>query len=195
MGKREKEVNMLTSRIKAALLFKPSIYSEVAKDKTFIGPAWGIVLASILAGSLYGLYFFVNYYMGTLDEGRNLGGLIFESIIPILAFLYFVGLETMLAKAIFKSTASFGSMVRSLGLAQTWSVVTNLLLLTALVPALSILSASAQLFGFGAAIVSHFFAARAALQLTSGKTLVTMVIVSVPIICYFMFSIIALASI
>jgi hypothetical protein len=186
---------MLTSRILGAITFKPPIYSEVAKDKTFTGTAWGIVLASVLAGSLYGLYFFVAYYMGTSDGGRNLVGLIAGSIIPILVFLYFVGLETVLAKAIFKSTASFGSMVRSLGLAQTWSVVTSLLLLTALVPALSILSTLALLFGFGATIVSHFIAARAALQLTSGKTLVIMAIVSVPILCYFMFSIIALASI
>ena len=149
---------MLMERIIGAFSFKREVYADVEHDSSFTNTAWGIVAAVALIIQLPGLFSGEGF-------GSWLLGAILSVIFTLLGFALGAYVIAWVGKSMFQAEVSFEEMVRALGLAYVWNVVG---VFGNFLPLLCI----AGILGFA----SWFIAAREALDLETGQTIITVVI-------------------
>ena len=165
------EVLKMVEKIKAALSFKKDIYKEVETDESFTNSAWIIVAVAALLSS-----------MGTNAEvmrsgfGSWLFGSIFQAAVRVGGFALSCYIINWLSKALFKADTSFHELVRTLGLASVWNAVGFLGIVSVISPALRCATGIFEFAGTIAGLIAWVIAAKEALDLDWGETIVTIVI-------------------
>lgn len=162
---------MLQNRIMGALTFKKEVYGEVEKDETFTQTAWMIVAVVALLSS-------IGSEAGLISNGFGgyIIGVIVGTIFKVLGFGVAAFLISWAGKTFFKADSTFNEMVRCLGLAYIWNIIGFLGIFGALIPFLACILAPVQFLAGLAGLVAWAFAAKEALDLEWGPTIVTVLI-------------------
>ena len=159
---------MLTERIMGAFTFRKGIYAEVEQDSNFTSTAWLLVAVVAFLSQL-----------GTNASGDIINWLVSAVVGTIFAVLGFaVGafVISWVGKTFFNADVTFEEMVRTLGLAYVWNVVGVIGVLSAISTALSCLTAPVMVIAAIATAVAWFIAAKEALDLEWGQTILTVIL-------------------
>ena len=156
---------MVTDRIIGAFTFRKGVYAEVERDTSFTTTAWFLVavvaflnqLGSHVSGGA------ANWFLSTI------GGTVFA----ILGFVLAALVINWVGRGVFGAEVDFDELVRTLGLAYVWQVIGILGIVTGTSDALSCV---VQIFGGLVMIVAWLIAAREALDLEWGQTLITVIL-------------------
>jgi hypothetical protein len=154
---------MLTERIIGAFTFRKGVYSEVEHDTSFTGTAWLIVAVVSLLSSLGSAAFGEAWLLSTLVG----------TVMSIIFFAAAAFVVTWVGKSFFQADVTFDEMVRTLGLAFVWRVVGFVGILGGLI---SCLLLPALIIAFILGLIAWFVAAKEALDLEWGQTIVTVII-------------------
>jgi hypothetical protein len=159
---------MLTNRIISAFTFRREVYAEVEKDATFTTTAWLLV---IVVG-------FLNQ-LGTHASANLLnwlGSTVVGMVSVTIGFALAAFVMDWVGRALFNADVTFEEMVRTLGLAYVWNVVGIVGALSAISDLLSCVLAPALVLGWIMLVISWFVAAKEALDLDTGQTIVTVIL-------------------
>ena len=160
---------MLMDRIIGAFTFRKEVYAEVEKDTSFTTTAW--ILVAVVA--------FLNQ-LGSAATAGSFGGWIFGAILgtifAVLGFAVGAWVISWMGRALFQADVSFEEMVRTLGLAYVWQVIGVLGILGLISEALGCLVLPVVLISILAMIAAWFIAAKEALDLEWGQTIVTVIV-------------------
>ena len=163
---------MLTDRIIGALTFRQGVYAEVENDATFTQTAW--ILVAVVA--------FLNQ-LG-VRAGVGFGGWVLGTIggtiLSVVGFAAGAWVIDWVGRTVFEADVTFEELVRTLGLAYVWQVVGVVGIVAALSTALSCLLAPVQVVAAILMLVAWFIAAKEALDLEWGQTIVTVIIGLIP---------------
>jgi len=154
---------MLTERIIGAFTFRKGIYAEVENDASFTGSAWLIVAVVALLSSLGSSAFGEDWLILTLVG----------TVTAVIFFAVAAFVVSWVGKAFFQADVTFDEMVRTLGLAYVWRVVGAVGILGGFI---SCLLAPALIIAAILGLVAWFVAAKEALDLEWGQTIVTVII-------------------
>ena len=159
---------MLTQRIIGAFTFRKGVYAEVEKDTAFTTTAW--ILVVVVA--------FLNQ-LGT-NASRDLSnwliGVVVLTIFSVIGFVVATLVINWVGRAVFHADVTFDELVRTLGLAYVWNVVGVFGILAAISNALSCLLAPVMIIAVILMVVAWFMAAKEALDLEWGQTIVTVIL-------------------
>jgi hypothetical protein len=168
---------MLVDRIIGAFTFRKGVYSEVEKDEAFTTTAWVLVAVAAFLNQLGS-----SAVGGFSAPVRWLLSAIVWTVVSVIGFAVAAYLISVLGKTLFSAEVTFGETVRTLGLAYIWNAVGFLAIVGAISAVLlcvvSPVTIIAAILGFAAWLV----AAKEALDLDWGKTLVVII---VGIVVYF----------
>ncbi len=167
---------MLMERIIGALTFKRQVYADVEKDTSFTQTAWGIVAVVGLLSQLGSAASLAYGESGQLDIASWLLGGVVGAVITVAGFALGAYLITWLGKSLFKADVTFEELVRTLGLAQIWSLVGVVGVAGAFVPLLACITAPIACIGAILGLVSWFIAAQEALDLDTAQTAITVIV-------------------
>ena len=161
---------MLMNRIIAAFTFKKEVYAEVEKDVEFTSTAW--ILVAVVS--------FLNQLGQLPNFGfEGIGGWLVSAIITVVfsiaGFALGAFVISWVGKKFFQADVDFQEMVRVLGLAYVWNIV-GLLGIVGFIPALACILSPLFIVAAIAGFVSWLFAAKEALDLDWGPTIITLVI-------------------
>ena len=160
---------MLMERIIGAFTFRKEVYADVEKDTGFTTTAW--LLVAVVA--------FLNQ-LGSAATAGSFGGWILGAIIgtifAILGFAVGAWVINWVGRALFQADVTFEEMVRTLGLAYVWQIIGVLGILGLISEALGCLVAPVIIISVVAMIAAWFIAAKEALDLEWGQTIVTVVV-------------------
>jgi hypothetical protein len=159
---------MLKDRIISAFMFRREVYSEVEKDTTFTTTAWLLVIVVAFLNN-FGSNASANFF----NWMRNT---FVQTIFAIVGFALAAFVMNWVGRALFKADVTFEEMVRTLGLAYVWNVVGIIGALAAFSSLLSCVLAPALVLGWIMLVVSWFVAAKEALDLDTGQTIVTVIL-------------------
>jgi hypothetical protein len=154
---------MLTQRIIGAFTFRKGVYKDVEHDSSFTSTAWIIVLVVALLSQLGTFGFGEDWFLATL----------FGTIASVVGFAIAAYIIAWVGKAVFSADVSFHEMVRTLGLAYVWRIIGVLGVFGGF---LSCLLAPALIAAFVLGLVAWFVAAKEALDLEWGQTIVTVIL-------------------
>lgn len=154
---------MLTQRIIGAFTFRKGVYKDVENDASFTGTAWLIVIVVALLSMLGASGFREGWFLATL----------IGTVTNVVGFGIAAFVVAWVGKAFFQADVDFNEMVRTLGLAYVWRVIGVLGILGGF---LSCLLAPVQFVAFIAGLVAWFIAAKEALDLEWGQTILTVII-------------------
>jgi hypothetical protein len=159
---------MLVERVIGAFTFRQGVYEEVEHDTTFTATAWLIVaIASFLN----------NLGTGSADNVfRLIIGAAVGTVFALIAFAVATFVISWLGKALFSADVSFDEMVRVLGLASVWNAVGVLGIVSLISDLLSCAVAPVTIGAALLGLVAWFVAAREALDLDWGPTIVTVIV-------------------
>lgn len=146
----------MTERMQGAALLKIDVYEEVEHDTTATPQAAGVVGIVAVASAI-----------GALNMG--LGGLFSNLIGAYVAWLAFSAVTFLIGDKLFKGTATWGELLRTLGFAQAPGV----LLIFAIIPFLGALVALVVWIWL---LVAGIVAIRQALDFDTGKAILTAVL-------------------
>lgn len=159
---------MLMKRIIAALTFRKEVYAEVEKDVEFTSTAW--VLVAIVS--------FLNQ-IGQLPRFDGIGSWLISAIVTVVfsiaGFALGAFVISWVGKTFFQAKVDFQEMVRVLGLAYVWNIV-GLLGIFGFIPPLACILAPLIFVAAIAGLISWLFAAKEALDLDWGPTIITLII-------------------
>ena len=160
---------MLMERIIGAFTFRKEVYAEVENDTSFTTTAW--ILVAVVA--------FLNQ-LGSAATATSLGGWILGAIVgtifAILGFAVGAWVISWVGRTLFNADVTFEEMVRCLGLAYVWQVIGVLGILGLISDALGCLVAPVIIIAVLAMIAAWFIAAKEALDLEWGQTIVTVIV-------------------
>jgi len=159
---------MLTERIMGAFSFRKGIYAEVEQDTSFTQTAW--LLVAVVA--------FLNQ-LGTKASGDFVNWIVSAVVgtaFAVLGFAVGAFVISWVGKTFFNADVTFEEMVRTLGLAYVWNVVGFIGVVSAFSGALSCVLAPVMIIAAIATIVAWFIAAKEALDLEWGQTIVTVIL-------------------
>lgn len=160
---------MLWNRIVGALMFRAAAYEDVESDAAFTRTAWMIVaVVSFLVRLASGAP-----YIASEGVTRWLLGSVLGAGITLIAFGLAAWVITMVGMGFFNAEVTFYQMIRTLGLAYIWAIFGVLGVVGALSPTLTALVAPIMVITWLLAVVAWVFASKRALDLSWGKTLVT----------------------
>ncbi|NMB62079.1 MAG: hypothetical protein GYA18_07040 [Chloroflexi bacterium] len=165
---------MMVERIIAAFSFRKGIYKEVEEDQSFTNSAWIIVSVVALLSS-----FGSNAVALRSSFGSWFIGSIFRAVFMIAGFALGCFIINWVSNKLFNADTNFNELVRTLGLAYVWNGVSFLSIISAISPALSCVTGIFTFAGVIAGLVAWVFAAREALDLEWGETILTIVIAAV----------------
>ena len=159
---------MLTKRIIGAFTFRKGVYAEVEADKSFTTTAW--ILVAVIA--------FLNQLgsNASTDIGGWLLGAIVGTIFAIVGFAVGAWVISWVGRSLFDADVTFEELVRTLGLAYVWQIIGVLGILGVISEALGCLVAPVIIISVLAMIAAWFIAAKEALDLEWGQTIVTVII-------------------
>ena len=163
---------MFTERIIGALTFRRGVYAEVEADKTFTATAWILVIIFALLNQLgsYASQGFSGWLVGT-----GIG-----TLTAIAGFAIAAAVIDWVGREVYHAEVNFNELVRTMGLASVWTAVGVLGVIAALSKALSCILGPVIVVSWIALVVAWFVAVHEALDLTWGKTIITVVIGFIP---------------
>jgi len=159
---------MLTERIMGAFTFRKGIYAEVEQDTGFTQTAWLLVAVvsflSQLGSNASGE--FVNWIVSA----------VVGTVFAVAGFAVGAFVISWVGKSFFNADVTFEEMVRTLGLAYVWNVVGFIGIVSAFSGALSCVLAPVMIIAAIATAVAWFVAAKEALDLEWGQTIITVIL-------------------
>lgn len=161
----------MMEKIIAAFSFRKGIYKEVEEDQSFTNSAWIIVSVVALLSS-----FGSNAETLRGSFGAWFIASIFRAVFMIVGFALSCYIIDWVSKKLFHAKTDFNELVRTLGLAYVWNVIGFLGILSAISPALRFATGIFEFAGAIAGLVAWFIAAKEALDLEWGETILTIVI-------------------
>jgi len=159
---------MLKDRIISAFMFRREVYGEVEKDTDFTKTAWLLVIVVAFLNNLGS-----NASSNFLQWIRNT---FVQTIFAIIGFAIATYVMNWIGRALYKADVTFDEMVRTLGLAYVWNVVGIFGALATLSPLLNCVLVPALILGWIMLVVSWYVAAKEALDLETGQTIVTVIL-------------------
>jgi hypothetical protein len=155
-------------RIIGAFTFREGVYAEVEKDTDFTTTAW--ILVAVVA--------FLNQLgsQATSEVGSLLIGAIVGTVFAVIGFAVGALIINFVGRTVYNADVTFAELVRTLGLAYVWNVIGVLGILAALAPALGCLLVPVMIAAWVAMAIAWFRAAREALDLETGQTLITVIL-------------------
>ena len=163
---------MLTERIIGALTIRRGVYAEVEADKTFTATAWILVVIFALLNQL-GSYASQSIYDWLVGAGIG-------TLTAIAAFAIAAAVISWVGRGIYNAEVTFNELVRTMGLASIWTAVGVLGIIAALSDALSCILGPVIVISWVALVAAWFVAVHEALDLTWGKTIITVIIGFIP---------------
>jgi len=163
---------MLTERIIGALTFRRGVYAEVEADKTFTTTAWFLVVIFALLNQL-GSHASQSSFNWLVSAGIGL-------LTALAGFAVAAAVINWVGRGRFGSEVTFDKLVRTMGLASIWTVVGFLGIIAAFSTALSHILGPVIVISWVALVVAWFVAVHEALDLTWGKTIITVIIGFIP---------------
>lgn len=163
---------MLTERIIGALTFRRGVYAEVEADKTFTATAWILVAIFALLNQL-GSHASTSIFDWLVSTGISL-------LTAIAGFTVAAAVISWVGRVIFNAEVTFDELVRTMGLASIWTAVGVLGIIAAFSDALSCILGPVIVISWVALVVAWFVAVNEALDLTWGKTIITVIIGIIP---------------
>jgi hypothetical protein len=163
---------MLSERILGALTFRRGVYAEVEADKAFTATAWILVVIFALLNQLGShtsqsiFYWFVSTGIGFLTA--------------IAGFVVAAAVINWVGRRIYGSEVTFDKLVQTMGLASVWTIVGVLGIIASFSHALSYILGPIIVISWVALVVAWFVAVHEALDLTWGKTILTVIIGFIP---------------
>lgn len=160
---------MLTERIVGAFTFRKEVYKEVEMDTSFTSTAWMLVavVAFLSAvGSATG---------GAESVGGWIVGVIGGTVASVIGFALGCLVISWVGRSVFNADVNFEELVRTLGLAYVWNIVGVLGVLGIIGP-LACLTAPVIFLAFILGLIAWFVAAKEALDLEWGQTILTVII-------------------
>jgi hypothetical protein len=159
---------MLQERIIGAFTFRRGVYAEVENDTDFTATAW--ILVAVVA--------FLNQLgsQASSEVGGWLIGAIVGTVFAVIGFAVGALIINFVGRTVYQADVTFEELVRTLGLAYVWNVVGVLGILSALSPALGCLLAPVMIAAWVLMAISWFRAAREALDLEVGQTIITVIL-------------------
>jgi hypothetical protein len=159
---------MLMQRIIGAFTFRKGVYAEVENDTSFTTTAW--ILVAVVS--------FLNQLgtRATGEAGSWLLGAIVGTVFAVIGFVVGALVLNWVGRALFDADVTFEELVRTLGLAHVWNVVGLIGVLSALSGALGCLLAPVQIAAAVLTVIAWFRAAKEALDLEWGQTIITVVL-------------------
>jgi len=161
---------MLMDRIVAAFTFRKEVYAEVEKDVEFTQTAWILVAVVSFLSQIGQL---PNY--GFSGIGQWLISAIVRVLFSVAGFALGAFVTSWVGKKFFQADVDFQEMVRVLGLAYIWNIV-GLIGIVGFIPFLACVLAPIIFVAAIAGLVSWLFAAKEALDLDWGPTIITLII-------------------
>jgi len=163
---------MLTERIIGALTFRRGVYAEVEADKSFTATAWILVVIFALLNQL-GSYASQSIFDWLVGAGIG-------TLTAIAAFAIAAAVISWVGRGIYNAEVTFDELVRTMGLASIWTAVGVLGIIAAFSDALSCILGPVIVISWVALVVAWFVAVHEALDLTWGKTIITVIIGFIP---------------
>ena len=163
---------MLTERIIGALTFRRGVYAEVEADKTFTATAWILVVIFALLNQL-GSYASQSIFDWLVGAGIG-------TLTAIAAFAIAAAVISWVGRGIYNAEVTFNELVRTMGLASIWTAVGVLGIIAAFSDALSCILGPVIVISWVALVLAWFVAVHEALDLTWGKTIITVLIGFIP---------------
>ena len=163
---------MLSKRIIGALTFRRGVYAEVEADKTFTATAWLLVVFFALLNQL-GSYASQSIFDWSVSAGIGF-------LTAIAGFAIAAAVINWVGRRSFSAEVTFNELVRTMGLASIWTAVGVLGVIAAFSDALSCILGPVIVISWVALVMAWFVAVHEALDLTWGKTIVTVMIGFIP---------------
>ncbi|HEX9092262.1 MAG TPA: YIP1 family protein [Anaerolineales bacterium] len=163
---------MLTERIIGALTFRRGVYAEVEADKAFTATAWILVVIFALLNQL-GSHASKSIFDWLVSTGIGL-------LTAIAGFAIAAAVINWVGRGRFGSEVTFDKLVRTMGLASIWTAVGVLGIIAAFSDALSCILGPVIVISWVALVVAWFVAVHEALDLTWGKTIITVILGFIP---------------
>jgi hypothetical protein len=163
---------MLTERIVGALTFRRGVYAEVEADRMFTAAAWIIVVFFAFLNQL-GSYASESFFDWLVAAGIG-------TLTSIAAFAIAASVINWVGRGFFNADVTFDELVRTMGLATVWTGVALLGVVAAFSEALSCVLGPVIVISWIALVVAWFVAVHEALDLSWGKTIVTVLIGFIP---------------
>jgi hypothetical protein len=159
---------MLLDRIIDAITFRKDVYADVERDTSFTSTAW--MLVAVVA--------FLNQLgIRAYDSISNrLFGSVIGMIVTLVAFAIGVWVISWMGRSLFNADVTFDELVRTLGLAYIWNVIGVLGIMTSFSTALSCALAPVQIAAVLLGLIAWFIAAKEALDLDWGQTVITVIV-------------------
>jgi len=154
---------MLTQRIIGAFTFRKGVYKDVEHDASFTSTAWLIVVVVAFLSQLGAFSFGASWLLASLVG----------TVVSVVGFAIAAFVISWVGKSVYKADVTFDEMVRTLGLAYVWRVVGVVGILGSFI---SCLLAPVQLVAFILGLVAMFVAAKEALDLEWGQTIITVIL-------------------
>jgi len=163
---------MLTNRIIGALTFRRGIYAEVEADTTFTATAWILVVIFAVLNQLgsYASRSIFDWLVGT----------VIGVLTAIAGFCIAAAVINWVGRRIFSAEVTSDQLVRTMGLASIWTAVGVLGIIATFSKALSCILGPVIVISWVALVVAWFVAVHEALDLTWGKTIITVLIGFIP---------------
>jgi hypothetical protein len=163
---------MLTKRIIGALTFRRGVYAEVEADKTFTATAWILVVIFALLNQL-GSHASQSIFDWLVGTGIGV-------LTAIAGFAIAAAVINWVGRRSYNAEVTFDELVRTMGLASIWTAVGVLGVIAAFSDALSCILGPVIVVSWVALVVAWFVAVHEALDLSWGKTILTVIIGFIP---------------
>jgi hypothetical protein len=144
----------------------------VEADNTFTTTAWILVVVFALLNQL-GSYATESFFDWIVATGIG-------TLTAVAAFAIAAAVINWVGRGTFNAEVTFGELVRTMGLASVWTAVGLLGILAAFSTALSCVLGPVIVISWVALVVAWFVAVHEALDLTWGKTIVTVIVGFIP---------------
>ncbi|NMC46275.1 MAG: hypothetical protein GYA52_05520 [Chloroflexi bacterium] len=161
----------MIEKIIAAFSFRKGIYKEVEEDQSFTNSAWIIVSVVALLSSMGS-----NVGILRVSFGSWLLRSIIRAVFLVGGFALSCFVIDWVSKKLFNANTNFNELVRTLGLAYVWNAVGFLGIVAVISPALLCATGVFEIAGVIAGLVAWVIAAKEALDLEWGETILTIVI-------------------
>lgn len=161
----------MMDRIIGAFSFRKGVYSEVENDVSFTPNAWIIVAVAAFLNQLGS-----NAALAGVIGGNWLLRAVGSTIFAVAGFGLGAFVISFIGKSLFNAEVTFEEMVRTLGLAYVWNAIGFLGVLALVGRALVCLSGPITLLAALAGLAAFFVAAKEALDLEWGQTIITVLI-------------------
>jgi len=159
---------MLIDRIIGAFTFRRGVYAEVEKDTSFTTTAWILVVVVTFLNQLgsHASPNFINWLISA----------VLGTITMVIGFALATAVISWTGRSLFSAEVTFDELVRTLGLASVWNIIGFAGALVGVFPLLACLTAPVLILGVVLLVVAWFMAAKEALDLDWGQTIITVIL-------------------